>query len=119
MMSNKDDNRYNDDYHAANEALIKRESQKLERAKMRAEALEKNMSKGLAAAIRESHKKLAKEAGQAVTRSENGQLTDNERRMVEAAQKGIPNVRIDEGTITGFDIPAFLRGDPDDPEADF
>jgi len=95
--------KYNDDYHSANEALIKRESQKLERAKVRADALEKNMTKGLAAALRDSNKQLAKEAGQAVSRSENGQLTDNERKMVEAAQRGIPNVRIDEGVITGFE----------------
>jgi len=115
-MSNKDDNRYNDDYNAANEALIKRESQKHERAKMRAQSLESNMAKGLAAAIRDQRSKVASEAGQAVARSERGQLTENERKMLEAAQKGLDRVQIDEGTITGFDIPDFLRNRNDDDD---
>lgn len=110
-MSNE---KFNDDYHSANEALIKRESQKMERAKVRAESLERNMTKGLAAALKDQKSKLAKEASNAVNRNENGALSDNERKMLEAAQKGIDNVRIDEGVITGFDIPAFLRSDDDD-----
>lgn len=106
--------KYSDEYRAQNESLIKRETQKFERAKQRAEALETNMTKGVAAALREQRSKLASEAGKAVNRSESGQLTENERRMVEAAQKGIPNVRIDEGPVTGFDIPAYLRSNDDD-----
>lgn len=115
-IMSKDDNRYSDDYNAANEALIKRESQKFERAKMRAESLEKNMAKGIAAALREQRSNVASEAGKAVARSESGQLSSNERAMLDAAQKGIDNVRIDEGVITGFDLPEFLRGRGDDDE---
>lgn len=112
-MSNE---KYNDDYHAANEALIKRETQKFERAKARAEALENNMARGLAAALREQRKKLADESLKAVNRGENGAITENERRMIDAARQGIDNVRIDEGIITGFDIPAHLRGGSDEDD---
>ena len=108
-MSNNDDNKYNDDYHTANEALIKRESMKHERAKVKAESLEANMAKGLANALRQARQKLAKDAHNAVSRSESGTLSENERKIVEAAQKGIDNVRIDEGIITGFDLPDHLR----------
>jgi len=112
-MSNE---KFSDDYHSQNESLIKRETQKHERAKERAGALENNMTKGLAAALKEQKQKLANEAGKAVNRSENGQLSENERRMLEAAQKGIPNVRIDEGIITGYDMPSFLTSDNDDED---
>jgi hypothetical protein len=110
-MSNE---KFSDDYHSANESLIKRESQKFERAKAKAESLETSMTKGLAAALKEQRLKLRDEAGKAVTRAESGQLTDNERRMLEAAQKGIDNVRIDEGIITGFDQPSYLSSNDDD-----
>ena len=112
-MSNE---KYNDDYRSQNESLIKRESQKFERAKARAEALEASMAKGIAAALREQRAKLASEAGKAVNRAENGALSENERRMIEAAQKGIDNVRIDEGIITGYDIPSHLRNNHDEDD---
>lgn len=108
-MSNEQDEKYNDDYRAANETLIKRETMKHERAKIKAESLEANMAKGLAKAMREAKQRLAKDAHNAVTRGESGALSENERRMIEAAQKGIDLVRIDEGVITGFDIPDHLR----------
>ena len=113
IMSNE---KYNDDYNAANESLIKRESQKFERAKMRAQSLESNMAKGIAAALKEQRSKVASEAGNAVARSERGQLTENERKMLDAAQRGIDRVQIDEGVITGFDQPDFLRGGSNDDD---
>ena len=116
-MSNKDDSRYNDDYNSANEALIKRETQKFERAKQRAESLERNMTKGLACAIRDQRSKVASEAGKAVSRSESGQLSETERKMIEAARRGGSEgsqVFIDEGTITGFEEKGRYRYDEDE-----
>lgn len=110
-MSN--DEKLSIDYQSANESLIRRESIKFERAKERAQALEENMKKGLAAALKASRQKLAKEATSAVSRQENGQLSPNEKRLIEAAQKGLETVNIDEGVITGFDMPEYLRGDDD------
>jgi hypothetical protein len=107
------DDKLSIDYTAVNESLIKRESIKHERAKDRAEALQSNMTKGLAAALKTAKQKLAKDATNAVNRQESGQLSPNEQKMIEAAQKGLEVVRIDEGVITGFDMPAFLRGDDD------
>lgn len=93
--------KYNDDYQSQNEQLIKRESIKLERARARAESLEHNMTKGIAAALKASYKDLAREAGSAVQRSEGGNLSDTQRRMLDAARQGIDLVQIDEGIITG------------------
>lgn len=102
-----------DDYSAANEALIKRETQKFERAKARAESLENNMTKGLAAALREQRQKLAAEAARIVNRQESGNLTEIERKMLEAAKREDGRAFIDEGIITGYDQPNFSRDDDD------
>ena len=92
-----------EEYEAQNRALLDREERKLEKARDRAEALERNAGKALSKMLKAGKNKLRKEAAEAVQRSETGNLTANERAVVDAAQRGDGQAFINEGTITGFD----------------
>ena len=95
--------RTDEEYDAANRALFAREERKLEKAKDRAEALERNAGKALAKMMKASKSKLRKEAVDAVQRSESGNMSATERAIVDAAQRGDGQVFINEGVVTGFD----------------
>jgi hypothetical protein len=95
--------RDNEDYEAANRALIAREERKLEKAKDRAEALERNAAKALSKALKVSKNNLKKEMVNSVRRSDSGNLSPVERALIEAVQSGSDRVFIDEGVITGED----------------
>jgi hypothetical protein len=105
-----------EDYEAANKALISREERKLEKARDKAEALERNAGKALAKMLKAGKNKLRKEAANAVQRSESGNLTANERAIIEAAQRGDGQVFIDEGTITGYDEAGRALFDDDEED---
>lgn len=95
--------RFNEEYDAQNRALIERESRKLDNARDKAAALEKNTSRTLAKLMRARKQALAREAGAAVRRGESGMLSPMEQAMVRAAQSGGLVTGVDEGPITGLD----------------
>lgn len=95
--------RSEDEYDAQNRALMAREERKLENARDKAEALERNAGKALSRMLKSGKNKLRKEAAEAVQRSESGNLSANERAIIEAAQRGDGQVIINEGKITGYD----------------
>ena len=109
--------KYPEEYEAQNRALIDREERKLEKARDKADALERNAGRALSKMLKAGKNKLRKEAAEAVQRSESGNLTSNERAIIEAAQRGDGRVFIDEGTITGYD--EARRDLFDDDEEDY
>ena len=95
--------RTEEEYESQNRSLIEREERKLEKARDKAEALERNASKALSKMLRSGKNELRKEAAEAVQRSESGNLTANERDIIEASQSGDGQAFINEGVITGFE----------------
>ena len=105
-----------EEYDAQNRALIQREERKLDKARDKAEALERNAGKALSRMLKASKKNLRKEATEAIQRSETGNMTANERALVDAALDGDSQVFINEGVVTGYDEQKRNLFDDDDED---
>jgi len=105
-------------------AVLAKEERNLERARAKRDALETNMTKSLAAVLKAHRKTLSREAAVAVNRSESGNMSANERAIMEAGQRCVDSmtsdtqVIINEGPATGYaekKMP-WLRGSGDDED---
>jgi hypothetical protein len=107
--------RTDDEYDAQNRALMAREERKHERAKDRAEALERNAGKTLSKLLKSQKSKLKKDMIDSVNRADTGQLSDTERAIIDGGRRGDQQIFIDEGVVTGeAEVERFFSFDDDE-----